>query len=88
MRVWLGRHAESSTLGSPEYCGVDNIPHMKPNLLLILILFAGCDVPPAPTPQKSPAAIEQPQATIQPTKPATSPESPPEADGITGKVDG
>lgn len=61
---------------------------MKTNLLLILIVFAGCDNQPAIAPHSSPDAIEEKQTTIQPTEPEATPEATPEADDLTGKVVG
>ena len=60
--------------------------------ILILILFSGCEQPPATAPQTSPAATEQTQPTVEPTEPPTPPDATTEpveqANEITGKVVG
>ncbi len=60
-------------------------------ILPILILFlAGCEPPPATSPQTLPEATVQTQASVQPVEPATPPDvmtdAAQQADEITGKV--
>ena len=53
-----------------------------------MFCFAGCDLPPATTPQSSPDAIEPGQTAIQPIEPVAAPKSTPEVSEIIGKVVG
>lgn len=57
-------------------------------LLLILIVFAGCDQQPTIVPNSPPDAIQDIQPDIQTPEPEAMPESTPEADEIIGKVVG
>jgi endonuclease YncB( thermonuclease family) len=68
-------------------------PTMTPTqrlTILIVILFAGCDLPPTTAPQTAPDRTVQAETTNLPSEQTTPPESPPEpieqADQITGKV--